>query len=92
MVLSAIVSMSLDDAATYLLRSRSSLMDSHDGHDSIHALFRHGDVEERVLAGEGFGGPFSGNGDRSVHICHVEQDRQRCKKCSCVEWFVSLFG
>ena len=51
-------------------------MDSHDGHDLIEALFRHGDVEERVLAGEGFGDPFSGNSARGIHICHIEQRRK----------------
>ena len=69
-------------------------MDSHDGHDSIHALFRHGDVEERVLAGEGFGGPFSGNSDVTAILtrnnCHIDQKRKRCKKSGSVEGFVSF--
>jgi hypothetical protein len=67
-------------------------MDSQDGHDSIEALVRHYDVEECVLADEGLGDPFSRNSDRSVHICHVEQKRQRCKKSGIMEEFISLFG
>lgn len=52
MVLSAIGSVLLENAATYVFCRRQSLLDSHDGHDSILSLFRHGDVEECVLADE----------------------------------------
>lgn len=52
MALSAPSSLFLEDAVTYVLCRRNSLMDSHDGHDSIRALVCHGDVQECVLAGE----------------------------------------
>lgn len=72
---SATASSLLEEATAYVFCRRNSLVDSHDGHDSIQALFRHGDVEKCVLAGEASGHLFSGNGDRSIHIRHMEQKR-----------------
>lgn len=75
------------DAVTHLLCRKNCLIDSDDGHDSIQALSRRGDIEECVLADDGFGDPFSGNSNRSVHACHVEQKRRRCNK-GVVAWNV----
>lgn len=80
MALSATASLLLEDAATYILCRRKCLVDSYNGHDSIRALFCHGDVQECVLAGEAQGHLLGRNNNRSAHTRHVEQKRQRWKK------------
>lgn len=72
MALSATASLLLGDAATCVLCRKKCLVDSYNGHDSIRALFCHGDVQECVLTGEAQGDPFSGNNNRSVHTRHAE--------------------
>jgi hypothetical protein len=49
---SAFASVLLEEAVTHVLRRTKSFVDSDDGHDSIQALLRHGDIEECVVAGE----------------------------------------